>query len=109
MCTVTTVGYGNLVPKTNSGKWFTCVFVFTYIGLIGVAFGLRVAFEIGDTGHIKHDNDGEEENIREDETKVCFDGGKMSGWKKNLKNILLAFTPAMFVVFSGTVFFMVRL
>jgi len=104
--TVTTVGYGNLVPKTDSGKWFTCVFVFTYIGLIGVAFGLRVAFEIGDTGHIKHDNDGEEEDVREDQTKVCFDCGKMSGWKKNLKNILLAFMPAMFVVFSGTFFFM---
>jgi hypothetical protein len=111
VCAVTTVGYGNLVPKTNTGKWFTCVFVFTYVGLIGVAFGMREASMIGATKRVKDTEDVEkvvyqDEAAREDESKVCFDAGRVAGWKKNCKIVVLAFSPLTFVIFSGTFFYM---
>ena len=112
VCAVTTVGYGNLVPKTNTGKWFTCLFVFTYVGLIGVAFGMREASLIGATKHVKRDPTEletvgyQDETAREDKSKVCFDAGKVAGWKKNCKIVVLAFSPLTFVIFSGTFFYM---
>ena len=48
----------------------------------------------------------QDETAREDESKVCFDAGKVAGWKKNCKIVVLAFSPLTFVIFSGTFFYM---
>ncbi|EFJ19259.1 hypothetical protein SELMODRAFT_450202 [Selaginella moellendorffii] len=37
--TMTTVGYGDLVPHTSTAKLFTCAFVFLGFGLIGLIIG----------------------------------------------------------------------
>ena len=108
-CAVTTVGYGNLTPATAYGKWFTCFFVFTYIGLIGVAFGMREASLVGATNHMdlkQNHADPADANARADESKVCFNAGKMASWQKNVKIVFLAFTPSVVVIFAGVFFYM---
>ena len=42
-CAVTAVGYGDVVPMTSTAELFTCFLMFTYIGLVGVAFKMREA------------------------------------------------------------------
>jgi potassium channel subfamily K len=42
VCSLTTVGYGDLFPQTDEGKIFTCVYVYFGIGIISAALGYLI-------------------------------------------------------------------
>ena len=42
--TVTTVGYGDLTPKTDHGKWFTIFYILIGLCLIGTALGILTGY-----------------------------------------------------------------
>lgn len=42
--TVSTVGYGDLVPSTDLGKWFAILYMLVGIALIGLALGIVGGF-----------------------------------------------------------------
>jgi voltage-gated potassium channel len=42
--TLTTVGYGDIVPKTSTGRWAGVVIMFTGIGVLGVLAGSLASF-----------------------------------------------------------------
>jgi len=41
--TVTTTGYGDLVPTSNASKWFTTFYILSGISLLGIALGIAGA------------------------------------------------------------------
>lgn len=44
--TIATVGYGDLVPKTTAGRWFTCVFVIVGVGMAYYTFSLVISMSV---------------------------------------------------------------
>jgi voltage-gated potassium channel len=54
MITLTTVGYGDLAPRTVAGKLFTMVYLVLGIGVI-VSFANRIARGVRDHGHPRDD------------------------------------------------------
>jgi voltage-gated potassium channel len=49
--TITTVGYGDIVPKTTTGRWAAVVIMVTGIAVLGVLAGsLASFFRLGDNG-----------------------------------------------------------
>ena len=50
--TITTVGYGDIVPKTTTGRWAAVVIMVTGIAVLGVLAGsLASFFRLGDNNH----------------------------------------------------------
>jgi len=50
--TITTVGYGDIVPKTTTGRWAAVVIMVTGIAVLGVLAGsLAGFFRLGDNGN----------------------------------------------------------
>jgi voltage-gated potassium channel len=56
MITLTTVGYGDLAPRTVAGKLFTMVYLVLGIGVI-VSFANRIARGVREQGHPRHDRE----------------------------------------------------
>lgn len=44
--TIATVGYGDLVPKTPAGRWFTCLFVIIGVGMAYYTFSLVISMSV---------------------------------------------------------------
>lgn len=44
--TISTVGYGDLVPKTPGGRWFTCLFVIIGVGMAYYTFSLVISMSV---------------------------------------------------------------
>ena len=50
--TLTTVGYGDIVPKTTTGRWAAVVIMVTGIAVLGVLAGaLSSFFRVGENGN----------------------------------------------------------
>jgi len=62
--TLTTVGYGDLGPKTKGAKLFTCLFVLVGIGLIGAALGIVGGYILDKQEELADDmfDDGDDSN-----------------------------------------------
>jgi voltage-gated potassium channel len=55
--TLTTVGYGDIVPKTSTGRWAGVVIMFTGIAVLGVLAGSLAGFFRLDPDDAKPDGD----------------------------------------------------
>lgn len=44
--TIATVGYGDLVPKTPGGRWFTCLFIIIGVGMAYYTFSLVISMSV---------------------------------------------------------------
>ena len=44
--TIATVGYGDFVPKTSAGRWFTCLFVIIGVGMAYYTFTLVISMSV---------------------------------------------------------------
>lgn len=44
--TIATVGYGDFVPKTSAGRWFTCLFVIIGVGTAYYTFTLAISMSV---------------------------------------------------------------
>ena len=46
VATIATVGYGDLVPKTPAGRWFTCLFIIVGVGMAYYTFSLVISMSV---------------------------------------------------------------
>jgi len=121
--TFTTVGYGDITPKSNGGKLFSCFFALGGIGIIGVALGFigqslvqaqMISLEkMNEKGNRTNDRDTNEDR-RNSEThsqQLQIDANAnenqqpqtQTKFTDNLKQITLAPLPILIMIILGSV------
>ena len=106
-CVVTfsTVGYGDIKPKSDGGKLFSCAFAFLGIGIIGIALGYvgQNLIQAQMLAMQRKSYDDDEDNLQ-GESPAGIEP-KQSPWMNFARAVLLFFLPltTMLVVGSGIV------
>ncbi|RYR00678.1 hypothetical protein Ahy_B07g088812 [Arachis hypogaea] len=96
--TMTTVGYGDIVPNSNLTKLLACAFVFTGMALVGLILGKAADYLVEKQEFLlvkalhMHQNVGQREILKEVEVN------------KTRYKFLLAFFLLLIMIIAGTVF-----
>lgn len=95
--TLTTVGYGDITPKTDGQKVFTCLFVFCGVGMIGNALGILGSILLDKQQALEEHLDK-----KVDQLTTGDDFMTPSRWK-----LVMSFLLIVVLVFGGTITMMI--
>lgn len=97
--TITTVGYGDLMPSHDSSKWFSCFFVIFGVGLVGGALGI-----LG--GYLLDQQDAAEKALMKAVGADDDDDSNDFIQSPAVKSMINAFGVLVFTIFVGVFVYM---